>query len=297
MKYVWTFLGLFIVGFIVGIIHAIQDNSVQKDVNEIIDQISSNLTLEAGDTSSWINYKCKSENQASISFETLKVKTDPNFEFKDKKTTLPFMSFDRLYATIGGGLLLSWSIKDVFKSGSENKDKITFASAILGAVSGYSLGYYIFKNDKLDCASTQVEEIFSNKDKLEKLKKRVVAQVLISDVLLCKKNDSLKCFYLGKISFEKLLNYIDVYNMSKDTAFSKQFIYTQKKYELSYMKLWNDSINLFKTSDLNNIRVRIDLLKKLFATKQFLSKEFTEYKLSPVTELNKEQLKRLLNGS
>lgn len=297
MKYVYIFLGLFAVGFVLGSIHAIKDNSQPKDTSDIIDEICPNLNLEMGDSTSWIGYKCKNQKQAFISFETLTVRTDPNFEFKDKKVDLPFVSFDRIYATVGGGLLLSWSIKDIFKSSSESKDKFKILAGILGAITGYSAGYYLFRSHNVDCSSKEVEGIFTSKENLSKLKKRIIIQNLISETIIARNKDSLKCFYLGKMSRYKILRLANISSLLKDSILRKTFINVEKKYEMSYDKLWDNRLDSFSTSDLKNILKHISLIKQIFSNPSMLLKQYTEYQIKPTSELSKEEIKALINGS
>lgn len=295
MKFVYIFLTVFVAGFILGGIHAVKDNSEPTDFADVIEQICPHLNLEVGDSTSWISYKCKNQNRAFISFETLKVRTDPNFEFKEKKFNLPFVSFDRIYSTVGGGLLLGWSIKDVFKTTTESKSIFTILAGVLGGVTGYGLGYYLFKKN-LDCQSKEIESIFTNKEKLSKLKKRVIAQNLVLEALVAKNKDSLKCIYLGKMSKDNVLRFCNVQKLMEDSVLTQKFITVENDYEKSYNKLWENSLDSFNTYDLNNIQRRIEFLKQVFSNPTLTSKKYTEYKIKTTAELSKDETEALIKG-
>jgi hypothetical protein len=255
-----------------------------KSPEEIVKGISEKLSLSNKGKTSTIVYNCKDRNVVGISFDSLKLYQDIGFEFtKKNEVDIPFISFDRIYATVGGGLLLSWGIKDIYSASVVSKSKGKFLLGILGAMSGYSLGYYIFRQKNIDCTSKDVEIFFSNRDNLLYIKKCIISQIMLKDVLalrISKKNE-VACFSLGKMHLINYSPYIEnnkedlndlfdpngiditfiTQKCKSDAIFYKKLLRIESSYYTSFKKLRDNKLQEFTSEDIRNIIAHIAFIK------------------------------------
>lgn len=273
--------------FLIGMFHAVQDNVKGHSDAEIFEYITSEFHFKMNtadsDTAAWIENTCKGNPSFSIDFNYLDMSTNPGMIFKAPSYDLAFLSFERCATIVGATAFSVYTAKDFVSEyrGLAKKQKGKILAAVLGVLSGYSLGYYVFR-DNVACDSKELEVFLNKWENRRNIKKYAIAQLFNSDIFSAEKGDSLDVYDFYTCEYGTLLKYTNHKGIlppgEVDAVALKEL---EVNFVNSYNKTWK-SVDSVRTRDIMNIRKRAAYWKEIYSNKNNLDPawkiEFTNLK-------------------